>query len=111
MHDVPYQRPQERGPETTAIMSKIASDIRSHFSQVRFCWKYKFWRNFQKTIGIQILSCGNKEALSVALAADLDFIRCESFVFGHLGDEGYSNEFKLIEEKIFQSNYIKIKEK
>ena len=37
MHDVPYQRPQERGPETTAIMSKIASDIRGHFSQVIFC--------------------------------------------------------------------------
>jgi len=24
------------------------------------------------------------------LAADLDFIRCESFVFGHVGDEGFT---------------------
>ena len=26
----------------------------------------------------------------MAIAADLDFIRCESFVFGHMGDEGFT---------------------
>src|SRR6185436_13037350 len=31
----------------------------------------------------------NLEALGVAVAADLDFIRVEGFVFAHVGDEGY----------------------
>ncbi|HNH74040.1 MAG TPA: BtpA/SgcQ family protein, partial [Candidatus Obscuribacter sp.] len=30
----------------------------------------------------------NLEALAVAVAADLDFIRVEGFVFAHVGDEG-----------------------
>ena len=42
-----------------------------------------------KPIGIQILAGANKEALAVAQAAELDFIRAEGFVFGHLADEGY----------------------
>lgn len=29
------------------------------------------------------------EALSVALAADCQFVRAESFVFGHVADEGW----------------------
>lgn len=37
----------------------------------------------------QILAGGNNHALAVALAADLQFIRAESFVFGHLADEGW----------------------
>ena len=57
-------------------MTKVGAEIRRNFPD--------------STIGAQILSCGNKEALSVALAADLDFIRCESFVFGHIGDEGFT---------------------
>ena len=40
-------------------------------------------------LGIQILAGANKEALAVAKAANLDFIRAEGFVFGHVADEGY----------------------
>jgi len=40
-------------------------------------------------IGIQILAGANKEALAVALAARLDFIRTEGFIFAHVADEGY----------------------
>ncbi len=39
-------------------------------------------------IGVQLLAGANAEALGVALAADLDFIRVEGFVFAHVGDEG-----------------------
>ena len=53
MHDVPYQRPNQRGPETVAVMTKAAVQIRKQFPQA--------------TIGAQILSCGNKEALAVAI--------------------------------------------
>lgn len=42
-------------------------------------------------IGIQILAGGNKQALAVAKAAQLQFIRAEGFVFGHLADEGYTD--------------------
>ena len=34
MHDVPYQRPDQRGPETTAIMTRAAVEIRRNFPQV-----------------------------------------------------------------------------
>jgi hypothetical protein len=39
-------------------------------------------------IGIQILAGANEEALAVAQAAELDFIRAEGFVFAHVADEG-----------------------
>jgi len=35
------------------------------------------------------MSLSEISALAVAKAADLDFIRAEGFVFGHLADEGY----------------------
>jgi hypothetical protein len=38
--------------------------------------------------GIQILAGANREALAVALAAELTFIRVEGFVFAHVADEG-----------------------
>jgi hypothetical protein len=40
---------------------------------------------------VQILAGANREALAVALAAGLDFVRVEAFVFGHLADEGFMN--------------------
>jgi hypothetical protein len=53
---------------------------------VRICTEI---RNVIKLpIGIQILAGANKEALAVANACNLDFIRAEGFVFGHLADEG-----------------------
>ena len=36
-----------------------------------------------------MLAGANKGALAVALAAELDFIRAEGFVFGHVADEGW----------------------
>jgi membrane complex biogenesis BtpA family protein len=38
--------------------------------------------------GIQILAGANAEALAVAHAAGLDFIRAEGFAFAHVADEG-----------------------
>ena len=34
MHDVPYQRRDQRGPETVAIMAKIGAEIRNAFPEV-----------------------------------------------------------------------------
>ncbi len=73
MHDVPYLKGQV-GPEVTAAMTLVAKAIRDAV---------------KLPLGIQILAGANKEALAVARAADLDFIRAEGFVFGHVADEGY----------------------
>ena len=73
MHDIPYLN-RKAGPEIVAMMSVIGKEIR---------------RSTKLPCGIQILAGANKEALAVALAANLDFIRAEGFVFAHLADEGY----------------------
>ncbi|MFM8315083.1 MAG: BtpA/SgcQ family protein [Deltaproteobacteria bacterium] len=72
MHDVPYLRGQV-GPEITAGMASIAYEVR---------------QSVKIPIGIQILAGANEEALSVAQAAELNFIRVEGFVFSHIADEG-----------------------
>lgn len=73
MHDVPYLK-KYVGPEIVACMTTVAVEIR---------------KSTRIPVGIQILAAANREALAVALAAQLDFVRVEGFVFAHLGDEGY----------------------
>ncbi|CAD5117275.1 DgyrCDS6064 [Dimorphilus gyrociliatus] len=75
MHDVPYEKEIEQKPHTVAFMTAIATKVRQQFPHL--------------PIGIQILSGANQQALAVAVAANLNFIRCEGYVFGHIGDEGY----------------------
>ena len=79
MHDRPYVH-QQHGPETVAAMAAVALAVRAAVGDVR--------RGGDLPIGIQVLSGGNREALAVALAAGLQFIRCENFVFSHVADEG-----------------------
>jgi uncharacterized protein len=73
MHDLPFLKGRVE-PETTAAMAVIAAAVRART---------------QMPVGIQILSGANLEALGVAVAASLDFIRVEAFVFAHVADEGY----------------------
>ena len=72
MHDVPYLRGQV-GPEITAAMTTVARAVT---------------RAVSLPCGIQILAGANREALAVALAAELTFVRVEGFVFAHVADEG-----------------------
>ncbi len=72
MHDVPYIR-GEVGPEIVAAMTAIASEVRSEIAL---------------PIGIQILAGANLEAMAVAHAAGLDFIRAEAYAYAHVADEG-----------------------
>lgn len=72
MHDRPYLR-DAIGPEITACMTAVAAAVR---------------RAVEIPVGIQILGGGANEALAVAHATGLDFIRCENFVFAHTADEG-----------------------
>ena len=72
MHDVPYLKGRV-DPETTAAMTVVANAI-----------KYET----MLPIGVQLFAGANIEALAVALACGLDFIRVEGFVYAHVGDEG-----------------------
>ena len=75
MFDIPYVKGDDAGPETTAVMTRVASEVRKIAPISVPC-------------GVQILAAQNKQAMAVALAADLQFIRAEGFVFGHVADEG-----------------------
>jgi len=73
MHDVPYLRGSV-APETVAAMTVVGQALRSQIDL---------------PLGVQLLAAANIEALAVATALDLDFIRVEGFVFAHIGDEGF----------------------
>jgi membrane complex biogenesis BtpA family protein len=73
MHDLPYLN-RKVGPEIISAMTAVACAVKAAVDI---------------PAGIQILAGANREALAVALAAGLQFIRAEGFVFGHLADEGY----------------------
>jgi len=70
MHDVPYTL--EPGPEVTAVMAIAGREI----------------KRLGLRCGVQVLAGGHLDALAIATAAGLDFVRVEGFVFAHVGDEG-----------------------
>jgi hypothetical protein len=72
MHDIPYIKGGV-GHEISTLMTLIA---------------YVIKQETKLPVGIQILAGANKEALAVAKASDIDFIRAEGFVFAHTADEG-----------------------
>ena len=72
MHDTPYLRGRV-GPEIVAAMALVAQEVKAASGLV---------------CGVQILAAANHEAMAVAHAAELDFIRAEGFAFAHVADEG-----------------------
>jgi membrane complex biogenesis BtpA family protein len=72
MHDVPYLRGRV-GPEIVAAMAVIGRAVREES---------------RLAVGLQILAGANLEAMGVAAAAGLDFIRVEGYAFAHVADEG-----------------------
>lgn len=72
MHDAPYLKGGV-GPEIVAAMTVVARAVREASGL---------------PVGVQILAGANREALAVALAAGLQFVRVEGFVFAHVADEG-----------------------
>lgn len=82
MHDVPYLR-GEVGPEIVAAMTLVGQAVKTES---------------RLPTGVQILAGANIEAMAVAHAAGLDFIRAEGYVFAHVADEGWieSSAAKLL---------------
>jgi uncharacterized protein len=72
MHDTPYRR-CHAGPEIVAAMAIIGRAVKAESGL---------------PVGVQILAAANTEALAVAHAAQLDFIRAEGYAFAHVADEG-----------------------
>ena len=72
MHDTPYLKGAV-GPEIVAAMAIMARAVKDATGL---------------PTGVQILAGANLEALAVAHAAGLDFIRVEGFAFAHVADEG-----------------------
>jgi membrane complex biogenesis BtpA family protein len=70
MHDVPYVRTP--GPEIVAALTRLCGEV----------------RGLGLPTGVQVLAGANREALAIALAADLAFVRVEGFVYAHIADEG-----------------------
>ena len=72
MHDVPYLRGSV-GPEVVAAMAVIGRAVKEAAGL---------------PTGVQILAGANVEAMAVAHAAGLDYIRAEAYAFAHVADEG-----------------------
>lgn len=73
MGDLPYLKGSV-DPETVACMAIFARMVAQEAAL---------------PAGVQILAGANREALAVALAAGLNFIRAEGFAYGHVADEGW----------------------
>ncbi|SPP77528.1 uncharacterized protein F13E9.13, mitochondrial [Drosophila guanche] len=78
MHDIPYVPERLLGAEIVACMTRLGQAVRDVIPKATPC-------------GVQVLACGNKQALAIAKASQLQFIRSEGFVFGHVADEGYTD--------------------
>lgn len=72
MADRPYLKGAV-GPEICALMAVVSAAVK---------------RQTGLPCGVQVLAGANREALAIALAAGLDFVRVEGLVFGHVADEG-----------------------
>ncbi|HEX8922704.1 MAG TPA: BtpA/SgcQ family protein [Pyrinomonadaceae bacterium] len=71
-HDTPYQRAAV-GAEIIAAMAVIGRSVKIES---------------KLPTGVQVLAAANTQALAVAHAAGLDFIRAEGYAFAHVADEG-----------------------
>ena len=73
MADLPYLRGRAE-PETVAAMASVSRLAA---------------REAGLPAGVQVLAGANREALGVAVAAGLSFIRAEAFAYAHVADEGW----------------------
>ncbi len=77
MHDRPYVQPPH-SPATVSAMTVLCAAVKDVIGIL--------------PMGVQVLSCGEREALAIALATGGSFIRCENFVYAHVADEGLLTE-------------------
>lgn len=76
MNDKPYVLNCSLGIEIVACLTRLGQAVREVLPTDVPC-------------GIQVLACGNKQAMAIAKASQLQFVRAEGFVFGQVTDVGY----------------------
>ncbi|XP_062130175.1 uncharacterized protein F13E9.13, mitochondrial-like isoform X1 [Drosophila sulfurigaster albostrigata] len=76
MHDKPYVLNRHLDIEVVACMTRLGQAVREVLPK-------------EMPLGIQVLACGNEQALAVAKASQLQFVRAEGYVFGQVADVGY----------------------
>lgn len=78
MHDIPYVQNENIGPEVIASMARVSQEIKQILPTTIPC-------------GLQVLASANCQAIAIAKATNLQFIRAEGFVFSHIADEGFTD--------------------
>ncbi|PLR75739.1 BtpA family membrane complex biogenesis protein [Bacillus sp. V3-13] len=72
--DIPFSKPEDIGFETVAAMTSVANRLKTHTDL---------------PIGINCLANGAIQALAVAKAADLPFVRVNQWVNAYIANEGF----------------------
>ena len=72
MNDLPYLKGSVR-PETAAAMTLAVDRV----------------AGVGVPVGLQVLAGANRQALGIAAATPVSFLRVEAFAYGHLADEGW----------------------
>jgi|TARA_B100001996_G_scaffold336593_2_gene287951 hypothetical protein len=73
--DIPFNKPEDIGPETVAFMSVITNKLREKYKHLIF--------------GINILANAAIPALSVAMATNSSFIRVNQYTNAYIANEGF----------------------
>lgn len=85
MHDRPYAIKSSPGKQVLWSYDELRNhcvSIELISVMTRVCCDVRKVLGSRFPIGVQLLACQNREALAVAMAAALNFIRTENFVFG-----------------------------
>jgi len=72
--DIPFSKPEDIGPETSALMAVITDKIR---------------QRFDVPLGINILANAAIPALATALASGADFVRVNQWANAYIANEGF----------------------
>ncbi len=101
--DIPFLKPDEIGPETSAMMTLITSEIK---------------KEVKLPTGLNILANAARQSLAVAKATDSRFIRVNEWVNAYIANEGfiegkaadilrYQSWIKADDVKIFADVHVK----
>lgn len=101
--DIPFSKPEDIGPETSAIMAVITHLLRERFSV---------------PLGINVLANAAIPAMATALAGGADFIRVNQWANAYIANEGfvegaaakalrYRSQLRAESIKIFADSHVK----
>lgn len=101
--DIPFAKPEDIGPETSAIMAVITEKIRERFGA---------------PLGINVLANAAIPAIATALASGADFVRVNQWANAYIANEGfiegaaakalrYRNQLRAEHIRVFADSHVK----